>query len=63
MPAAGVPERTPAVLSVTPLGSAPNSENVDAGVPVAVAVNVPAVPTIKVMLQNGITSRSKLVQT
>src|ERR1019366_1666671 len=50
VPAAGVPERTPAVLKVTPEGKDPDSENVGAGVPVAVTVNVPAVPTVKVVL-------------
>jgi len=46
----GVPLSTPAVLNVTPAGSAPVSLNVGAGVPVAVTVNVPAVPTVKVVL-------------
>jgi len=48
--AVGVPLSTPAVLNVTPPGSAPVSLNVGAGVPVAVTVNVPAVPTVKVVL-------------
>jgi hypothetical protein len=49
--AAGVPLTTPlAVLNVTPLGSAPLSLNVGAGEPVAVTVNEPAVPTVKVAL-------------
>ena len=50
VPAAGVPERTPALLSVTPLGSVPVSVNVGAGVPVAVTVNIPALPTTNVAL-------------
>ena len=49
--AAGVPLSAPVVaLSVTPLGSAPVSVNVGAGEPVAVTVNDPAVPTVKVVL-------------
>jgi hypothetical protein len=51
VPAAGVPLRTHVVvLNVTPAGSAPVSLNVGAGVPVAVTVNVPAVPTVNVVL-------------
>ena len=51
MPTAGVPLSTPVLaLNVTPLGSAPTSLSVGAGVPVAVTVNVPAVPTVKVVL-------------
>ena len=47
----GVPLSTPvAALNVTPLGSVPVSVNVGAGLPVAVTVNVPAVPTVKVVL-------------
>ena len=46
----GVPDRTPAVLSVTPVGKEPEvTENVGAGVPVAVTVNVPTVPSVKVV--------------
>ena len=37
-------------LNVTPLGSAPVSLSVGAGNPVAVTVNVPAVPTVNVVL-------------
>jgi hypothetical protein len=49
--AAGVPDRIPvAALSVTPFGSVPLALNVGAGEPVAVTVNVPAVPTAKVAL-------------
>ena len=49
--AAGVPLSTPVLpLNVTPLGSAPVSLKVDAGKPLAVTVNVPAVPTLKVVL-------------
>jgi hypothetical protein len=45
-----VPESTPVEeLSVTPLGSEPDSEKVGAGKPVAVTVNVPAAPTVKVV--------------
>ena len=47
---AGVPLSTPAVLRATPLGSAPVSEKVAAGKPVAVTVNDPAVPTLNVVL-------------
>jgi hypothetical protein len=35
---------------VTPEGKDPDSENVGAGVPVAVTLNEPAVPTVKVAL-------------
>jgi hypothetical protein len=46
-----VPDRIPVVASsVTPFGSVPLSVQVGAGVPVAVAVNVPAVPTLNVAL-------------
>ena len=48
---ADVPLNTPvAAVNVTPEGSAPDSERVGAGVPVAVTVNVPAVPTVNVAL-------------
>ena len=51
--AAGVPLRVavPAVpaLKVTPEGSAPDSDSVGVGVPVAVTVNVPAVPAVNVV--------------
>ena len=50
LPAAGVPLSTPALLSVTPEGSAPVSANVGAGLPAPVTVNVPAAPTVKVAL-------------
>jgi hypothetical protein len=50
-PAVGVPDRIPAaVLNVTPFGSVPLSVHVGAGVPVAVTLNVPAVPTVNVTL-------------
>jgi hypothetical protein len=49
-PAAGVPLSTPPVVNVTPAGSAPVSLNVGAGDPVAVAVNVPRLPTTKFAL-------------
>jgi len=49
--AAGVPLSTPvAALNVTPLGSVPLWLRVCAGKPVEVTVNVPAVPTLKVVL-------------
>jgi len=51
VPAAGVPLRTPvAGANVTPVGNVPVSLNVGLGVPVAVTVNVPGVPTVKVVL-------------
>jgi hypothetical protein len=47
----GVPARIPVVaLNVTPFGRVPLSVHVGAGVPVAVAVNDPAVPTTNVAL-------------
>ena len=50
MPAPGVPDSTPVVaLRVTPLGRVPVSVKVGAGLPVAVTVKVPAVPTAKVV--------------
>jgi hypothetical protein len=50
-PAAGVPVRTPvAGVNVTPAGSVPVTLNVGAGVPVAVTLNVDAVPTAKIVL-------------
>ena len=39
-----------AAVNVTPEGSAPDSESVGAGEPVAVTVNDPAVPAVKVAL-------------
>jgi len=50
VPAAGVPLKTPAVLSVTPLGSETLSVNVGAGKPVAATVKDPDEPTVKVVL-------------
>jgi hypothetical protein len=50
LPGAGVPARDPAAVSVTPAGNDPVSLNVAAGVPVAVTVNVPAVPAAKLAL-------------
>lgn len=48
---AGVPLSTPvAALNVTPLGNAPVSLSVGVGKPVAVTMNVPAVPTANVVL-------------
>jgi hypothetical protein len=37
-------------LNVTPVGNVPVSLNVGLGVPVAVTVKVPTVPTVKVVL-------------
>jgi Na+-transporting NADH:ubiquinone oxidoreductase subunit NqrA len=45
----GVPPRMPAA-NVTPVGSAPNSVMVGTGVPVAVTINEPTVPTVNVVL-------------
>jgi len=51
VPAPGVPLSTPVPgLNVTPVGNVPVSLNVGLGMPVAVTVNVPAVPTVKVVL-------------
>ena len=51
-----MPDRTPALLSVMPEGNVEGVqpanatlENVAAGVPVAVAVKLPAVPTVKLV--------------
>lgn len=51
MPVAGVPLRTPVfVLKVTPLGNDPVMIKVGTGKPVAVTVNDPDAPTVKVVL-------------
>ena len=54
LPVAGVPLRVaapfPLSLKVTPLGSVPVSVRVGVGVPVVVIENVPAVPTVNVVL-------------
>ena len=50
MAAAGVPLSAPAELNVTPLGKVPVSVNIGVGYPVAVTVNEPEVPTVKVVL-------------
>ena len=55
MPAAGVPARVavplPLSVNVTPVGNVPLSVSVAGGVkPVVVTVNVPGVPTVKVVL-------------
>jgi hypothetical protein len=51
VPTAGVPLSTPVdALKVTPVGKVPVSLRVGAGVPVAVTVKVPAVPTVNVVL-------------
>jgi hypothetical protein len=50
VPAAGVPLKAPVLeLNVTPLGSAPVSLRVGVGKPVAVIVNEPELPTVKVV--------------
>ena len=47
----GVPLRTPvATVNDTPLGSAPDSDRVGVGEPVAVTVNEPDDPTVKLVL-------------
>ena len=52
VPAAGVPLSTPvAAVKVIPEGNAPDSDSVGVGVPVAVTLNVPATPTVKVVLE------------
>lgn len=38
------------MVSVTPLGKVPDAVKVEAGEPVAVTVNVPALPTVNVVL-------------
>jgi hypothetical protein len=51
VPAAGVPLKAfVAGLNVTPLGSAPLSLTVGAGIPVAVTVKEPARPSVKAVL-------------
>ena len=51
VPAAGVPVRTPvAGVNVTPVGRVPVTLYVGVGVPVAVTLNVAAVPTAKIVL-------------
>ena len=54
VPDAGVPLSVavpfPLVTNVTPLGSAPLSLTDGVGVPVAVTVKLPAVPTVNVVL-------------
>jgi hypothetical protein len=50
LPVGGVPLRTPVVaLKVNQVGSVP-AETVTAGMPVAVTVNEPCVPAVKVVL-------------
>jgi protein involved in polysaccharide export with SLBB domain len=52
-PAAGVPVSVavpfPLSVNVTPVGSAPVSDNVELGTPLVVTVKVPAWPTVKVV--------------
>ena len=54
VPEAGIPLRVPVPLwlstKVTPLGSVPVSVRVGVGVPVVVTENVPAAPTVNVVL-------------
>jgi len=54
VPTAGVPLSVavpfPLSLNVTPLGSAPTSLSAGVGLPVAVTVKLPAVPTVNVVL-------------
>ncbi len=50
MSAFGVPLSNPAELSVTPPGKAPVSLKVGAGKPVAVTLNEPNMPTVKLVL-------------
>ena len=38
-------------MNVTPEGSAPDSDSVGEGAPVAVTVKIPAVPTVNVALE------------
>ena len=49
VPAAGVPLSNPVAVNVTPDGNVPVLLKVGAGNPVAVTVNVPAPPTVKVV--------------
>ena len=49
MPVAGVPKSDPVFDSETPDGRAPVAAKVGAGAPVAVTLNEPAVPTVKVV--------------
>ena len=55
MPAPGVPDSTPVVaLSDTPVGSAPVSLKTGGGLPLAVTVKVPALPTVKVVVADEV---------
>ena len=47
--AAGVPDSVPSAASVTPVGRAPVSVNVEAGKPEAVTLNVLALPCVNVV--------------
>ena len=49
VPTAGVPLNNPAAVSVTPDGNVPVLLKVGVGNPVAVTVNVPALPIVKVV--------------
>jgi hypothetical protein len=55
VPTAGVPERIAVPLgfgvNVTPLGKAPDSVRVGAGIPVVVTLKVPGLPTTNVVLE------------
>ena len=50
VPAAGVPLSTPALLRLTPVGRVPVMAKVGTGKPVALNWNVPAEPTVKMVL-------------
>ena len=51
----GVPLNTPvAAVNVTPFGSAPDSESVGVGKPVAVTVKEPSEPTVNVVLSASV---------
>lgn len=49
VPAPGIPERSPPVVKLTPLGRALAVLNVGAGDPFAVTLKLPLVPTTKVV--------------
>src|SRR5205085_7199990 len=59
VPAAALPPSTPA-LNVTPVGRTPLSVNVGAGKPVAVGLNVPGVPTVKMVLAADVNAGASL---
>ena len=50
VPGPGTPDSTPVpALNVTPAGNAPDSLNAGVGLPLAVTVNEPSVPTVNVV--------------